>query len=314
MAAPPSSVTPRRLSIGLYVLTLALLAGGGALAAGALRSSGPQAPLKASLTLPPASQAGPASGGASVDVYQALAASPVFGTPPAPAAPPAQQQAAPETPVNAVVVGVFLVGKAYRAVVEVGSTGQKLLKVGDPLGGGRIAEITLTEVVLERNGRRITLPVSPSGRARPAPAPVRVPAAPQRSVALRPAEPAGSAESDYGGTNIDTGDIELKDFDSFYSGLKSGLLGAKAKTTHDVAGKPVGLAFDDVPRGALLWRMGLRPGDIVTDVNDIPVTDMNSLLNAFDKVAAKVRSEDESFIVVDLVRDQKPDAVILTIW
>jgi len=184
--------------------------------------------------------------------------------------------------------------------------------VGDTLEGGRIVEITLTGVVLERAGRRITLPVSTSGHARPAPAPaVPTAPAPPRAVALAPAEP---SETDYGGSNIDTGDIELKDFDAFYADMKQGLLGAQVKTAHDVAGKPVGLAFDGVPEGALLWRMGLRPGDIVTDVNDIPVTDMNSLLNAFDKVAAQVRSENEQFIVIDLVRNQKPDVVILTIW
>ncbi len=312
MATPASSVTPRRLSVALYVLTLALLAGGVALASGALRSTGPEAPLTASLALPAASQAGPASRAVSVDVYEALAASPVFDETPALAAAPAPQAIAPETPLNAVVVGTIVRGDLSRAIVEVGGAGQKLLGVGDALEGGRVAEITLTGVVLERGGRRITLPVSPSGHARQAPAPVREPAlTPPRAVALAPAEP---AEPEYGGSDIETGDIELKDFDAFYADMKKNLLDTRVKTAHDVAGKPVGLGFDDVPEGALIWRMGLRPGDIVTDVNGIPVSDMNSLLNAFDKVAAQVRDENEPFIVIDLVRNQKPDVVILTIW
>ncbi len=161
MAAPPSSITPRRLSIGLYALTLAVLAGGGVLAAGALRSGGPQAPLTASLSLPAASQAGPAAGWGVRGRLPGPGRLPGLRHSPAAGAAPVQQPAAPETPVNAVVVGIIMRGNVFRAVVEVGSTGQKLLRVGDPLDGGRIAEITITEVVLERTAAASRCPSAP---------------------------------------------------------------------------------------------------------------------------------------------------------
>lgn len=300
------AITPRRLSIALYVLTVAMLATGVALAAGALRSRPPEEPMPAPLDLAQAVLGGPAAQEASPAAYLTLADSPVFG-PPAPApAPPAEPV---QMPVKAIVIGTIVRGELSRAIVDVGAGRQRLMRLGDSLEGGSIAEITLSEVILERGGRRIVLPVGSSGRRQLAPATPRT--TPPRAIGLSRAE---RTEPQYEEGSVETGDIDLEDFDAFYSDLKSGFLAARAKTGHDVSGDPLGLIFEGVPERGLLWRMGLRPGDIVMEVNTIPVTSMNDLLNAFDRVAAQVRSEDESFIVIDLVRDQRPDALILTIW
>jgi type II secretory pathway component PulC len=312
MAVPSLSVSPRQLSAGLYVLAAVLIAGMAVFGARALGRPAEPAPQFASLDLRPAAQRAPAAPAVPLQVYQALAASPVFGTPSArPAAAAAAPTQAP--PISAVVVGVLMSGGRSRAVVETGPGGQKLVSVGDSLAGGRVVEIGLTEVVVERDGGRITLPVRRSGHAPPPAAASSAPAAAVSapSVALGAAAPAEAPDAQ---TDIDSGDIQLEDFGVFYDAVKKALLAATAKTAHDVADKPVGVAFSDLLEGTLLYRTGLRTGDIVTAVNDIPVTDMNSLLNAFDKVAADVRSQAESFIVIDVVRDQKPDAVILTIW
>ena len=312
MAATAPSISPRGLSAGLWALSGVLAVAGAFLLAGAVRARPVEAPLP-SLNLTKAAMTAPAARDASPQVYDALAGAAVFGSssPPRAAAPEAA-----DASVKATIVGTIVRGAVSRAVVDLGSAGQRLVKVGDSLEGGRVAEITASGVILERDGRQIALPVRSPGRQQPGPAAAPVaaaapPAAPPRANGLSPAQP---NEQKYSAGGVDTGDIDLKDFDGFYGDLKQGFLEVQAKTAHDAGGKPVGLDFDGVPEGKLLWRMGLRAGDIVTEVNTIPVTDMNSLLNAFDKVAAQVRGGNESFIVIDLVRNQKPDAVILTIW
>ena len=307
--AATASITPRGLSIGLWVLAAALAAAGGFFTAGAVRTRPTEGPL-ASADLTSVAQAAPAAREASLEVYQALAEAAVFGA----AAPsPAAAPVATDVTMTASVVGTIVHGELSRAIVDVGAGGQKLVRVGDALEGGHVTKITSSEVILERDGREISMPVRAHNRPRTAPAVVAVapPVAPPRVIGLTPAEPAEQPRTE---GSLETGDIELKDFDTFYNDLKQGLLAAKVKPVLDAAGKPLGIAFDAVPEGKVLWRMGMRPGDIVTEVNTIPAADMNSLLNTFDKVAAQVRSGDESFIVIDRVRDQKPDAVILTIW
>jgi len=299
-------ITPRALAVALYVLTVAVLAAGVALTVGALRSRPAREPMPEALELAPADAVGPAAPEASPTAYLALADSPVFGPP---AAPPAPPPAPVRPPVHATVVGTIVRGELSRAIVDTGTSGQRLMRVGDSLEGGRIAEITTAQVVLERDGQRIVLPVRSSGR-RPAMRAEAKATAP-RAIGLSSAE---RATPQYEKGGVETGDIDLEDFDAFYADLKDAFLAARAKTGHDAAGEPLGLIFEGVPEGRLLWRMGLRPGDIVTEVNTIPVTSMGELLNAFDKVAAQVRSGDESFIVIDLVRDRRPDALILTIW
>ncbi|KPK62041.1 MAG: hypothetical protein AMK73_06935 [Planctomycetes bacterium SM23_32] len=165
--------------------------------------------------------------------------------------------------------------------------------------------VTREGVVLDQGGRRVELPVAPSKRARPtAVAPLRAVA-----VAAQPVETAGPAQG-----AAELADIDLEEFDAFIEDLRQNIGDVSGSPAHDAAGEPVGLVLDRIPEGNMLRRMGLRPGDALTQVNMMAVTDMDALIAAFDKVAEDVLAENELFIVIELVRDQKPDTIILSIW
>jgi len=301
-----SKVAPRTLSVVFWVLTVVGLVFCVALAFRLARWRAPVGAVEPLANLTDGGGAAPARPRLPFNAYQAIAENPVFG-PPAPAP---TGTSASELQVNACVVGTIVQGARALAIVEMGPSGQELLRVGDALDGGRIVEITRAGLVLRKSGQDIDVPVTPSRRGRRAgasPLPVPVP----RAVAVAQArvDDEGGAESEQ-----EKADVDLEELDSFMATLKKNAGETTAHTAHDVAGEPIGLLVDKIPEGSMLRRIGLLPGDLITEVNTIPVTSLDGLTSAFDKVVEDVKREEECFIVIEMVREQKHDALILTIW
>jgi type II secretory pathway component PulC len=301
-----SVLGPSTLSVAFWVLTVIGLVLCVALAFRLARWEAPLGAVEPPANLTEGGGAAPAQPRLPSSAYQALAENPVFGPPPPkPTGTPGSQLR-----VDACVVGTIIQGSRSLAIVEMGPSGQKLLRVGDALDGGRIVVITRAGLVLRRSGQDIDVPVTPSRRGRragasPVPAPV------PRAVAVAQAEvdDEGGAESEQ-----EKADVDLEELDSFIATLKKNAGETTAHTAHDVGGDPIGLLLDKVPEGSMLRRIGLLPGDLVTEVNTISVTSLDGLTSAFDKVAEDVKREEECFIVIEMVREQKHDALILTIW
>jgi type II secretory pathway component PulC len=249
--------------------------------------------------LPPVRPAEPAREAPPPRSYVAIAEHPAFGESAERSARPAQV----EVPLNVTVVGTIVQGSRSLAIVETGSGEQKLVRAGESLEGARVISVSRGTVVLDYGGRRVELPVTPSRRARPA-----APAVPPRSVAISTPEPAAPA------AEAELADIDLEDFDAFIEGLKANINDVAGSPAHDAGGRPFGLVLDRIPEDSILRRMGIQPGDVVTEVNMMPISDMESLIEAFDEVARDVLNEDELFIVIEMVREQKPDTIILSIW
>jgi len=301
-----SVVAPGTLSVVFWVLTVIGVVLCVLLAFRLARWKAPVGAVEPLASLTAGAGAVPVQPRLPASAYQAIAENPVFG----PAPPRSAGTSGSELRVDACVVGTIVQGSRALAIVEMGPSGQKLLRVGDALDGGRIVEITRAGLVLRKSGQDIDVPVTSSRRRRrvgasAAAAPVA------RAVAVAPprVKEGGKKESEQ-----EKADIDLEELDSFVATLKESAGETTAHTAHDVGGEPIGLLLDKVPEGSMLRRIGLLPGDLITEVNTIPVSSLDGLTSAFDKVVEEVKREEECFIVIEMVREQKPDALILTIW
>ncbi len=171
-------------------------------------------------------------------------------------------------------------------------------------------DIAEGRVVLDVSGRPVEVPITTSREAPPAPAGAAA-SAPSRAVALAPGGQPEEGETRY---EEDVADIELEQFADFAARLQESLEEAALGQARDVAGEPMGVVLNRLPEQSPLYRIGLRAGDVITEVNALPVREAEELRTNFERVAEEVQSGKESFIVIDLIREQRSDTVILTIW
>ncbi len=244
--------------------------------------------------------------------YLAMARNPLFGAPPSEERPTG---AGEDLHVEAVVIGTIIHGDFSVAVVESAEGGQKSLRVGDELAGGTVAQITADGLLLERGGRRIPVPkrASEARRRHQQASASRQETAGQaepRLISIGASEPAPAA----GRQREGLADIEFEDFDAFMDRLMQGVERAEPGPARDAAGNPKGLVFRSVPSGSVFADMGLKDGDVVTDVNGMPVTGHREMMTVFEDVAGRIRNNEEVFIIIDLIREQKPDTIIQTVW
>ncbi|MFO8006992.1 MAG: type II secretion system protein N [Candidatus Brocadiia bacterium] len=303
-----SPAAPRVLSRLLWVLTAVAL---GLCALVALRLTGepPAGPTRAAMPeFAPATRQPAATEEPEAQAYLPLARNDAFGAAePAPARPVRPAASAPA--VDLTVVGTIVHGSRAVAIVRAAG-GQRLLRVGDEIQGGRVMDISDRRVVLEVSGRPVEVPITTSREAPPSGTEPAAPTRP-RAVALAPEEQPEEGETRY---EEDVADIELEEFADFAARLQESLEEAALGQAYDVAGEPMGVVLSRLPEQSLLYRIGLRPGDIITEVNALPVRQAQGLRATFESVAEEVQSGEESFVVIDLIREQRSDTVILTIW
>lgn len=303
----PAALTPEALSRALWLLAGAVLAATALLA----YRSAPGRSAQPDLTPAPA----PEAAGEAVQHtsgrpdYLDLARSPLFGER---AGPPdgATPQLAPG--IESAVVGTVVRGQQSVAIVQKPGGAQELLRVGDVLEGARLVDVGRTSVVLERSGTRFSVPVQRSGQRGAATATARAPAAGERRHA-RSNDPE-EATSEPSADELELGEVDLGEFDEFYGGLRDEVQALSVRRAGDAEGATNGLVAEQVPEGGTLWRMGLRPGDVIIAVNDASVRDAQDLTRGLDRVAEQIRSEEEFFLVFDLRRDGKAEAIIIPIW
>jgi type II secretory pathway component PulC len=300
------SVSPRTVGLVLWLLSLAGLGLCGYLGLRLWRHEPPDVSPPSLPDLPALSAETEAGERKPVSAYLSMARNPLFGAPP-----PAQEPERKEVnlKVEAAVVGTIIHGDFSAAIVERPNGGQDSLRVGDSLEGGKVVEITSEGLILERQGRRILVPKRSSPGGGQGGAAQQQQASPRLiSVGASPSAPESKEPK------AELADIEFEEFDAFLERLKEGAESVTAKPAHDAGGNPTGLVFQSVPEDSVFAAMGLKDGDIVTAVNDIPVTERRELTGAFEEVATGIKRGEEVFIIIDLIRDQKADTIIQTIW
>jgi general secretion pathway protein C len=166
-----------------------------------------------------------------------------------PAAPPAPKSAGSSFVLKGTVVGQ---GQDPMAVLAAGhSPVLRFYHVGDRIDGAEIREIRREKVVLRINGRDQELALdksSPSTRPEPSPQPTReaIVSAPADTDALAEASPAASDDTE-------KPDTAEKPPDELPSG---------------------GIVVGDITPGSLLDHAGMEAGDVITAVDDEPVTSL----------------------------------------
>lgn len=203
------------------------------------------------------------AGGAPLAIAE-LAGAHLFGQP---LAQPGGAVNAPETTLNLTLRGIFALD-ASRALAIIASGGgdEQPYRVGDTLpGGARVHEIVADKVILERDGRFETLTL------------------PKESLEGGPATAGGVS----GGTGTRAPAARLAEIRNQLKANPAQALGMNAVQPVVENGQLKGYRLADNPYTPVLREAGLMPGDVVTRVNGIAVTDqargaevLNQLSNA----------------------------------
>ena len=189
--------------------------------------------------------------------------------------------------------GVGLDGPAARAVIEDTTTHrQELYRVGDRVGGARVAAIDWDRVTLDRPGGEEVLELAP-----PASPPAIEPAA--EAAAIPAAAPDGRIRRT--GENAFIVDRrELAGAVDNMSGLMTQL--RAVAEVHD--GRPAGFRLFQIRDDSLFARLGLRDGDVVQRVNGAAVGEPAALLGFLQRLRSEPR------VALDIVRADVPRTLV----
>jgi len=190
--------------------------------------------------------------------------------------------------------GVALHGGDARAVIEDPAThAQELYRVGDTIGGARVAAIDWDRVTLTGGGGETTLELtSRTGDDATASAPdeTSVPPAPARDERIR-----RTAENAFV--------VDRRELAGAVDNM-SGLLTQLRAVAEVRDGRPAGFRLFQIAGDSLFARLGLRDGDVVQRVNGSPVTDPATLLAFLQRLRTEPR------VALDIVRADAPRTMV----
>lgn len=150
-----------------------------------------------------------------------------------------------------------------RAIIEE-SNAQKLYRIGDTLKGATLIAIFRNKVIMDVNGQQKMLVVeeSKSGQG---------PASRIGRAGRSPRFPAGSSLANAG--NVPEA---MKNMDQ--------LLGNARVVPYYRGGQPYGFRVSDVAEGSKVYELGVRTGDIIKSINNVPIRTPQDALNAYQEL------------------------------
>ncbi len=201
------------------------------------------------------------------------------------------------------LAAVFLVALAPADLAAVGvvhgeSVGVALLRsggrtravrVGETAFGARVVEVDETRVVLEFEGARTILPLAGGSAAALAPAPAR-------------SLPVAAADDEVPAAPrvLPRADVEKR-----LAAEIPRILAETAVAPVSEGGRPVGVRLVRVAQGTLLTEVGLRPGDVLTRLNDVPTDSLAALM------ALWPRLQGATDLRASVLRDGRPVSLSL---
>jgi len=202
---------------------------------------------------------------------------------------PAREGGAPARHAGLRLWGVGLQGREARAVIEDTATHrQELYRVGDQVGGARIASIDWDRVTLEGDGGEEVVELSPPVTA-PAAEPAAAPAAPADDRIRRTAENAFVVDRREIAGAVDS---------------MSGLMTQLRAVAEVRDGRPAGFRLFQIRDDSLFAKLGLRNGDVVERVNGAQVADPTALLGFLQRLRTEPR------VALDIVRGDAPRTLV----
>lgn len=164
-------------------------------------------------------------------------------------------------PADLAAVGIVASRDSSHSVVLLRSGGRtRVVGIGENAFGGRVTAIAADSVAIEFEGRSTLLRLSgDAGRASAAPAP--------------------SAPADAGAHVLVRRDVERR------IGEEAPRILAETTLMPALdAGRVAGFTLTRVPDNSLLTEAGLRAGDVLTQINDIPIDSMATLIGLWPKL------------------------------
>src|SRR5215467_12741523 len=286
-------VVVRRHRLAIELALLALVASLAALGASAvLRLAFDEVPASDE-ALPPTAAAAPVG---ALDDYSVITARDLFN--PAPASAEAASRA-PVTGGSLHLWGVALQGREARAVIEDAATHhQDLYRVGDVVGGARVAAIDWDRVTLAREGREETLELAPAQAAGSGDAPPVEAEAPSTVATDHPVR-----DERIRRTSENAFVVDRRELDGAADNM-SALLTQASAIAELRDGRPAGFRLFQIRADSLFTKLGLKDGDVVQRVNGRAIADPAALL------AFLARLKTEPRVALDIVRGDAPRTLV----
>ena len=183
-------------------------------------------------------------------------------------------------PDDLIAVGIVVSPRRERSVAVLRSQGRtRMGSVGDAMFGGRIAAITRDSVTVEwRDGRReVRLAGASLGSRSP----------------LAPTPPTAAAAP--GDRTFARKEVERRLGDEMQK-----ILAETSLLPVTSAGRVTGLTISRMPEGTVLSEAGLQSGDILTEINGVPIDSMATLIGLWGRL------QGESVIHAQILRNGQP--------
>lgn len=163
-------------------------------------------------------------------------------------------------PPDLVAVGVVVSPRAERSVALLKAAGRtRIVGVGETAFGGRLVAVRAGAVTLEFDGQRFDLSLADGAGL---------------VAAVRRVSPEGEA-----GRVLERREVERR------LGEEAPRILAETTLVPAMDGSRVaGFTLTRVPPGTLLTDAGLQPGDVITEINDVPIDSMATLVSLWPKL------------------------------
>jgi general secretion pathway protein C len=188
-------------------------------------------------------------------------------------------------PADLAAVGIVASRDSSHSVVLLRSGGRtRVVGIGENAFGGRVTAIAADSVAIEFEGRRVDLRLSGDGGS---------------AAVARAAAP---ASSDPGAHVLIRRDVERR------IGEEAPRILAETTLMPAVdAGRVAGFTLTRVPENSLLTEAGLRAGDVLTQINDIPIDSMATLIGLWPKL------QGESTLTAVVLRNGQPVSLTVSL-
>lgn len=170
------------------------------------------------------------------------------------------------SPPDLALVGVVIspVPERSSAVLH-SANGSRVVGLGESAFGGRLAAIKPSAVILEFPDGRLKLRLGQTLAARPTGEP------PERTADSSPSEP--------GAVTMARADVQRR-----LARELPRILSETALVPVAAGGRVAGFALSRLPDGSLLSDAGLRPGDVLAEINGVPVDSLATLASLYARL------------------------------
>jgi len=173
-------------------------------------------------------------------------------------------------PADLQAVGVVVASESGHSAAILRSGGRtRVVGLGETAFGGRVSAIAPGRVCLEFGDEKVDLrliapPPTPAASAPPVPA------------------PPGAAPPPYEVATVQT--MERREVDRRLGQEIPRILAETTVVPVTEEGRVTGLALTRIPEGSLLTEAGLRPGDVLTRINDTEIDGLGTLIGLWPRL------------------------------